>query len=183
MFTSYLNDSRQFVYLGSAKSESLHIQCGVPQGSVLGPLLFLLSSIDYTSTIFRIHQTHLISIFLLVTQIFFCANKILSELESTVNNQLKNIYNWLCANKLSLNIEQSSFVIFHLHQKVIPFTVKLVLKNQNLKKLTMKYLGIMIDSHLIWKPLVSYTIKKIKRSTGIISKIRYYVDQKTVYVM
>ena len=147
--------------LGNVKSDPLQIQCGVLQDSVLGPLLFLLYFNDFQN-----------SSDLLDFHIFADDSSLF---------QLKNIHKWLCTNKLSLNIKKSSFVIFHLHQKVLPFTVKLVLKDQNLKQTdNMKYLGVVIDSHLNWKSHVYYTTKKIKRKIGIISQFRLYVDQKTL---
>ena len=81
----------------------------------------------YTSMIFRIHQTYLISTFFADDLSLFCANRSLLDLESSVNDQLKNIHNWLCANKLSLNIK-TSFVIFHPYKKVLPFTVKFAIR-------------------------------------------------------
>ena len=68
----------------------------------------------------------------------------------------------LC-NKLSLNIEKSSFVIFHPPQKVLSITVKLILKDQVIKQTdSINYLGVMIDCHLNWKAQVSHIAKKMK---------------------
>ena len=86
--------------LGNVKSDPLQIKCGVPQGSVFGPYYSY-----YTSMIFRI-QTYLISTFFADDLSLFCANRSLLDLESSVNDQLKNFHNWLCANKLSLNIKR-----------------------------------------------------------------------------
>ena len=88
------------MYLGNVRSDPQQIQCGVPQGSVLGPLLFLLYFNDFQNS------SDLLDFHIFADDSsLFCANKSLLELESTVNDQLKNIHNWLCANKLSLNIK------------------------------------------------------------------------------
>ena len=87
------------------------------------------------------------------------------------------MHEWLCANKLLLNIEKSNFVLFHPPQRKISFNFKLFLADKYLhQENNIKYLGIYMNSTLSWKPHVEYIIKKIKRSIGILSKLRYYVN-------
>ena len=96
-----------------------------------------------------------------------------------VNRELANIHVWLCANKLSLNIEKSNFVIFYPHQKKIEIDVSLSINGRYLKKINyIKYLGVFIDSHLSWKYQVDHIAKKIKRGIGILSKLRHFVNIK-----
>ena len=107
-FESYLMNRMQFVSLGSCKSDMLNISSGVPQGSVLGPILFLLYINDFSncSTILDFH------LFADDTNIFH-RDKSLSNLESTINNQLSYVIDWLSSNKLTLNADKSSFIVFH----------------------------------------------------------------------
>ena len=100
-----------------------------------------------------------------------------SMLESNINAELNNIHIWLCANKLSLNVEKSNFVIFHAPQKKLECqNFMLAINNKQLKReFCIRYLGILIDSHLNWKHHVECIVKKIRRSIGILSKLRYYV--------
>lgn len=92
----------------------------------------------------------------------FYANKSLFQLESIVNNELNHMHEWLCASKLSLNIAKSNFVIFHPPQKVLPFTVKLILKDQSIKQTdNIKYLGVMIVP-INWKAQSLFVSNKIK---------------------
>ena len=102
-FASYLH-----VSIGSAKSDNMVITHGVPRGFVLGPLLFLLYINDFNncSKLFDFH------IFADDTNLFY-SNRSLSELEDVINNHLKFVSNWLMANKLSLNVEKTNFIIFH----------------------------------------------------------------------
>ena len=73
-------------------------------------------------------------------------------LQAHLNKELKNIYYWLCANRLSLNINKSNFVIFHAPQKKITNEIKLYVNGTELKRsICIKYLGILIDLHLSWK--------------------------------
>ena len=91
--------------------------------------------------------------------------------------QLVKVLNWLCANKLSLNIEKSNYIIFHLVQKKLNYEVKVILNGHLLKQeFRTSYLGVVIDSHLNWKAHVSFISKKVKRNVGAISKIRNFVS-------
>ena len=88
-------------------------------------------------------------------------HKNLKLLELKVNNELVHIHTWLSANKLSLNIDKSNFVIFHPPQRKLPFHVTLSLNNINLnQEFSIKYLGIIIDSNFSWISQVSYIVKK-----------------------
>lgn len=94
--------------IGNITLDYQQISCGVPQGSILGPLLFLLYVNDFNNSSNQL-DFHL---FADDSNIFY-ANKSLLKLETIVNNKLHEVYTWLCANKLSSNIEKSNYVIFH----------------------------------------------------------------------
>ena len=88
---------------------------------------------------------------------------------------------WLCANKLSLNINKSNFVLFHPIQRKIPKSVTLFINNQSLtEEHSISYLGIYSDSNLNWKSHINYIAKKVKRSIATLSKLRYYLNSKTL---
>lgn len=110
----------------------------------------------------------------------FCEHKNISEHEASINNELSNVHTWLCANRLSLNIDKSNYVLFHPPQKNIQrLSLNLKINDKHLKReFCIKYLGVMIDSTLSWKKHVDCVAKKIRRSVGILSKIRYYVSQE-----
>ena len=175
-FLSYLSNRRQFVSVGGTNSDQLPISCGVPQGSVLGPLLFLLYINDFhnCSDVLDFH------LFADDSNLFY-NNKNLKTLESVLNIELTHIQTWLCANKLSINIDKSNFVMFHPPQKRMPFTMKFLIHDRPLnEKECIKYLGVMIDHTLRWKIHINYLSKKITRSLGLLSKIRYFVDFNTL---
>ena len=144
---------------------------------MLGPLLFLLYINDFSncSKLFDFH------IFAGDTNLFY-SNRSLTELEDDVSNNLKFVSNWLMADKLSLNIDKTNFIIFHLLQKSTSHVVKLLISNREIKQEKfIKYLGLHIDSHLSRKFHILHISKKIKRCIGIISKIRYFVSQQVLF--
>ena len=103
---------------------------------------------------------------------------------SIFNENLFNVLNWLAANKLSLKIDKTSFVLFHPAQKAINYSVRLYINNETVKKeKCIKYLGIFIDSHLSWKEQIIHISKKIKRSVGILSKVRHYINISTLVML
>lgn len=170
-FVSYLENRQQFVSLNNILSDLNTVSCGVPQGSVLGPLLFLLYINDFNKSS-KLLDFHL---FADDSNLFFKHNN-LSVLQSILNRELDNIHVWLCVNKLSLNVTKSNFVIFHPPQKKLLNEVKLIINGEELKRYyCIKYLGVLIDSHLNWKSQIECIAKKIKRTIGILSKLRYYV--------
>ena len=100
-FISYLSNRNQVVTVNGVQSELLSISCGIPQGSVLGPILFLLYINDFLkcSKLFDFH------LFADDANLFY-ENKNISVLETTVNAEPNRVYDWLCANMLSLNIQK-----------------------------------------------------------------------------
>ena len=110
----------------------------------------------------------------------FYKHKDITLLQSNLNKELSNVDAWLCANKLSLNMEKSNFVMFHPRQKKID-SINLMIKDNPLKQeYCIKYLGVLIDSNLNWQNHVNSVIKKIKRSVGILSKLRHFIGTKTL---
>ena len=93
-----------------------------------------------------------------------------------MNNQLQHVNEWLCANKLSLNADKSSFVIFHHPQKKRNYPFKLPIRGEVMEeKKSANYLGVIIDSNLNWKAHVHELSKKLARSIGVLSKLRHFV--------
>ena len=152
LFTSYLRNRMQMMSLVSVNSDIQTVCCGVPQGSVLGPLLFLIYINDFhnCSELLDFH------LFADDASLFF-KHKDINILESEINSELANVHIWLSATKLSLNIEKSNFVIFHPVQKKIPQKVILFINNQSLtEENCIRYLGVYIDSNISWKSHINY---------------------------
>ena len=103
-FESYLDKRLQFVCANGENSELRELSCGVPEGSVLGPLLFLI----YINDLPNISNNLEMSLFADDTNIYY-ENESLAKLGSIINKELRNLYLWLSINRLALNIEKNNF--------------------------------------------------------------------------
>ena len=106
-FTSYLFKWHQPVRINGEMSTKREITCGVLQGSILGPLLFLIYINDTHHAVCKSAICH----FADDTNLLYSC-KTLKELRKIMNNDLKRLYDWLCANRLSLNTAKTEFIIF-----------------------------------------------------------------------
>ena len=142
-FASYLSNRKQFVSIADTNSDFQSLICGVPQGSVLGLLLFLIYINDFENCSTLSHF-HLFA----DDSNFFLSNKNIRVLEDNANSALIEVSEWLNTNKLSLNVEKSNHVIFHPPQQKV-HSINITVHQKKLEhKEYIKYLGVLIDSKL-----------------------------------
>ena len=154
-FQSYLFNRQQFFFISGSSSELMSIKCGVPQGSTLGPLLFLLYINDLNSvfnkaiTIHFANDTHL-----------SYASKKLSTTESVMTCESKILTEWLRSNKLALNSGKSELVIFRSKTKkeLDEITIK-INKSKHSPVPNVNYLGVVLDEFLSWDAHVKNFVK------------------------
>ena len=115
------------------------------------------------------------------------ANKNLKSLEKTVNNELVRVSDWLNANKLTLNAKKSNFVIFCPHQRKMDHSVNILMFDNSNHILTsleckdhVKYLGVLLDSHLSWKYHIDNVALKISRIIGVFARLWHLVPFTTL---
>ena len=98
-----------------------------------------------------------------------------------MNHDLKHLYNWLIANKISLNKDKTEVVLFRHPKKKINYDLKLKLNGKKLELTeSVKYLGVHLDSHLNWSKHIDVLAPKLNRAAGMLAKIRHYVSPETL---
>jgi hypothetical protein len=174
---SYLDNRKQMVVFNQNSSNMSSITCGVPQGSILGPLLFLLYINDLPCCSNNLHFI----LFADDTNILF-SHKDPKFLERELNKELTIITNWFKLNKLSLNIKKTNFMIFkNKYSHKLDLNLKIVIDNNELIRVHQtKFLGIIIDDDLSWKTHTTHISKIISKYNGIIRKVRQFLPQESV---
>jgi len=163
-FRSYLEGRSQVVDINGSISRPSSIRCSVPQGSILGPLCFLI----YINDMNRCADLNFIH-FADDSTVFAAASS-LPVLVDRVNAGLVGIDTWLCANRLSLNISKSFFSIFT--NRPIDRLPQLTIRNQSLTHVkSMKFLGILIDDRLSFSQQITSVCSKVSRSLAVIRKL------------
>ena len=173
---SYLSERLQFVKFNHTSSSKCQIHCGVPQGSILGPLFFIL----------YINDLHFASslteplLFADDTSILY-SHRDQDHLISVLNEELIKIDSWMRSNKLSVNIKKTNYVVFKSAQKKASSDLPLSFNSQILKeKNAVKFLGAYIDNCLTWKSYINHVCKKMSKSIGVIFRSRFFLTEKTL---
>ena len=168
-FSSYLSNRYQKVALNGESSQRLPITCGVPQGSILGPLLFLL----YINDMHLAMEHSTIYHFADDTNLLY-SSKSLKILRKRLNKDLQLLYDWLCSNRLSLNAGKTEFIVFRpsRHKTSERLTLKLH-QTKLFESAKIKYLGLILDNKLSWKFHIAELSKKLSRTVGLLYKVRH----------
>jgi len=175
LFRSYLTGRRQFVsILGKKSSESFMLH-GVPQGSVLGPLLFPI----YINDLHFAIKFSIINHFADDTNILCIADSLGSLVKKT-KLDLKFLWHWLNANKISLNASKTEFLLFSHSSRNFNQPFKLSIGGKRIFESTsIKYLGINLDSDLKWTTQINDVAVKLKKANSVLSKLRHYMPLST----
>ena len=168
-FSSYLTSRKQKVLIDGYLSQSRTVTCGVPQGSVLGPILFALYVNDFP----RVLQSSKALMYADDTVILFTGSS-LETLQYTVSNELLAISMWFRDNQLLLNTDKTKYIIFRSRMKTVNCTsISVSLNNQAIECVaTIKYLGIIFDSNLNWRDQLNTVCKKLSFSCYTLIRAR-----------
>ncbi len=174
-FKSYLSNRKQICSINGKQSDVNDLKCGAPQGSNLGPFLFLL----YINDLPRCLQTTKARLFANDTTLSISASTV-DEIESKLNHDLLNVNEWLIANKLTLNETKTEFMIIGSRQRVPSFEQGPIIKlgNQVIKRVpNKKTLGVILNEHLTWNKHIDEQNKKISNNIALLRRAKSFVPE------
>lgn len=175
LLSSYLSNRKQLTVLDYVNSSFLTITTGVPQGSILGPLLFIIyiNDLHVASNIF--------------SPVIYADDTTLSaalhafespgqDRDNNINIELTKVSHWLKLNKLSLNSSKTKAMVFHTPRKKVsnPYIAIDSVPIEFVK--SFDYLGIIFDNHLTWKAHISKISVKMSKSIGIMCKLKHFLS-------
>jgi hypothetical protein len=156
------------VCINDIASEIQTVKCGVPQGSILGPLLFII----YINDIINVSSLVNMILFADDTNIFISGNHI-DDIVDTMNNELNKLSKWFKLNKLSLNVKKNNFIIFRSKNKKLKQIPEIKIDNTKIDQVSCtKFLGVIINETLTWCDHIKLIRQKVCKSIGIIRHIK-----------
>ena len=179
LLRDYLTNRYQYTKLLNYKSDLLQSSCGVPQGSSLGPLLFLMYINDlpqcsqFTTTLFA-DDTHL-----------NLADKNLLSLERKINMEMDKVKNWLIENKLTLNFSKSCYLLINKNPKqIVSSAFNISIDGDKIERCSStKYLGLYLDEKLSWSTHIQHLSLQLAKITGLLYRLRSYVTDDTLLML
>ena len=168
LIASYLSNRKQYVMFNNKNSEFTEIRTGVPQGSILGPLLFSI----YINDLIKVSNKLNFIMYADDTTIYFDFEDFEKDsLEHQINEELKRLNIWLKLNKLTLNATKTKSMVFHRKQKQIePLHFSIdgkVIENVS----SFNFLGITLDEGLTWKNHIDLIKNKISKRIGVFYRL------------
>lgn len=175
-FSEYLSGRSQRVCIESTYSEWANITKGVPQGSILGPLLFLIFVNDLPDVVTKCS----INLYADDTTIYY-SDRDPVKVQSVLNTDLDLIANWIKINGLPINVAKTQFMILSRRaMKPENSSIKIELQGTEITKTdTIKYLGLLIDSNLSWKSHTDYVRRKSLAAIACIRRFSRYLPVLT----
>ena len=176
LIESYLSNRKQFVQVGNIKSTMKQVSTGVPQGSIVGPLLFNICINDIVKASSKFAFTLYADDTTLNSTLDLFGNNT-EEIQNSIISELKKVFKWLDVNKLCLNVSKSKFMLFQMPQKRVPHLL-FSIDRMHIEHVTeFNFLGLIIDSNLNWKAHLSAIGTKISKVIGLLHKLKYIFSQ------
>ena len=175
---SYLDNRNQQCFVNGSLSNSQILTCGIPQGTILGPLLFILYINDLpnclSNSVARMYADD--------THLTFASYNI-ETINDVMNHDLSNANTWLPANKLTLNSYKTEFMLIGSRQRLGTYDTspKLIIGGDIIQQVSsVKSLGVHIDENLPWNIHIEKIAKKITSGIGAIKRCRPFVHRTTL---
>jgi hypothetical protein len=178
-FRSYLSNRTQFVLYNLTKSSTHTIPCGVPQGSVLGPLLFIIYTNDLPNCL-----TYSKAILFADDTTIYLNKENTLDMFDYVNSDLGALSEWFRANKLSLNVGKTNYVVFKENTKSIAEYQQIKIGKDIIeRKSVVKFLGAYIDSGLEWHDHLKYIKNKLNSSLYALRKVKNLLNTDLLLIL
>ena len=179
LFSSYLSERSQKVFLNGHLSETGLVKYGVPQGSVLGPVLFLLYVNDLPLSLSsQTIQCHMLA----DDTSLNISSKSLPEIENTLQNSITEIDKWCSKNHMVLNPNKTKSMLITTRQRHNRYNPKLNLSVNQIKINQVqehKLLGVVIDESLTWKQHINHVSKKLSKNIYLLNRLKNILDKDT----
>ena len=181
LLKSYLIDRTQKCQVNGTISSERLIKCGVPQGSILGPLFFFILYInDLPQCLSKLTKPRLFADDTNLT----AAGESINDVEAAMNSDLENLRKWLIANKLSLNVTKTEFILIRSKPMIKSISNRqpnIIIENKPIKQVyDCKTLGVTVDQHLSWKNNTETICKKITSGISALRQIKEFVEKDTL---
>ena len=184
LLKSYLSNRKQRTKVGNVISDMAFVLWGVPQGSILGPLLFLIFINDLPNV------SDLLSSWLFADDTALAlSSPNIQELERLFNQEISKVHDWLLANRLSVHYsDKTQFMLVQgpnqKDRKALAQNFKVFMGVHEIEKTdNYTYLGVILDDKLNWKLQIDKICSKLSSVCGVLSKVRHYLDRSSLMLI
>ena len=172
---SYLDKRKQYVCINGINSECSYVKCGVPQGSILGPALFIL----YIDDMSNVSKSMKAIVFADDTNLF-CAGKDPTDVCDKGSRELIKLSKWFQVNKLSLNVSKTNLMIFG--NKKYDDIHRVIIADMDIARVyATKFLGVYIDSRLNWNEHILVTRKKLAKNVSVMNRVKHLLTNDALF--
>ena len=179
---SYLTNRKQHVEVRGTSSNTNNLSLGVPQGSILGPLLFLI----YIDDIVKVIRNGKVTMYADDTTLYVSGSS-LNELQAKLQEDLNGISHWIKENRLQLNVDKTKLMIIGSKQRLRSCKDECIDIEYDGKKIerctSTKCLGVIIDENLLWHDHVDSVCKKVFAGLAVLRRIRPFIDDNTLRLL
>lgn len=179
LMKNYLTQRQQYVSWDNCSSGKENISTGIPQGSILGPLLFII----YVNDLSRACTNFSPICFADDTTLFSSLDafgRSSGVIQNNINAELKSVREWLLANKLSLNSVKTKYMIFR-EINTRKRNISVQINDQELERVTtFKFLGLTLHEHRSWANHISEVCLKISRTVGVMNRLKSFIPSSVL---